>query len=419
MDFPTIKVEAAFAVGTTSAFILDDPVKGVLGTATLSNEIWVDITEYARNITSRRGANRGEGPVLRFEAGTFTIELDNSDRRFDPTNTSGPYVAAGRSQVEPMREIRVTAEYRGTSYPVCTGYADQWDVSYSGPSVSTCILTATDATKILSNFDRVALETGVGAGELSGVRVHRVLNSVNWPIGKRSIDSGNTALQATTMDRSAWEELLKVQDTEIGQVFIDARGYVVFRERQANMTSPESTEVQAGFGDGVGELPFLDTKIAYDDTTLINLARIGRVGGIQQTAEDLTSQQQYLTHTYDRTDLIHQTDEESADYAAFVLYQCKDPELRFTDLSLAGNEDDELFDHMLGREIGDLITVTRRPPGDGPVTTRQCFIVGIQHSVPGPNQWVTTFALQSATKWSFFTLDNGTLGTLDQNLIAF
>jgi hypothetical protein len=419
MSFPTLRVEAAFTVGTTQTFILDDPVKGVLDTATLGNEVWSDITEYARSLSVRRGASRAEGPVLRFEAGTMTLTLDNSDRRFDPTNTSGPYVAAGISQVTPMRQVRVVADYAGISYPVFTGYADAWDISYDGPSVSMCVLTATDATKVLANFDRVALGSAVGAGELSGARVHRILDSASWPVGQRDIDAGDSALQGTTMDRSAWEELVMVQDSEIGQVFIDARGYVVFRERSANMSDAHSTTVQAAFGDDVGELPFVDHSIVYDDEGLANLVRIARTGGTQQTAQDASSQQQYLTHTHERTDLLMQTDADAANYAAFVLYQSREPELRFADLTISAHDDPGLMTHILGREFGDLITLTRRPPGGGPVTTRRCFIVGVTHEVPSPGEWRTTWALQSATKWSFLTLDNSALGVLDSNALAY
>jgi len=163
----------------------------------------------------------------------------------------------------------------------------------------------------------------------------------------------------------------------------------------------------------------VDAGLSYDDTTLNNLVRVARVGGTQQIAEDITSQQQYLVHTFDRTDLIVESDAVAADYAAFILYQTKSPELRFTSLTVAGNDDqDALFPHMLGRAIGDRIRINRVPPGGG-IVSRDVFIAGVSHEVPGPNEWRTTWALQSASKWSFITLDNPTLGVLDANAIAY
>lgn len=421
MTYPIVVVEAAFTVGGAfgTALILDSGTKGILDTNTLSAEVWTDITAYALGFSTRRGASRAEGPVLRFEAGTMTITLDNSDRRFDPTNLSGPYVSGGRTQVEPMRKVRISAVYAGTLYPVFTGFADSWDISYQGSGMSTCVLTATDATKVLSNYDRVALGSPVGASERSGARVDRVLDSVSWPTLDRTVAAGDSTLQGTTLDRSAWEELVKVQDSEIGQVFVEADGKVTFHNRHWLTETPTSTTAQVALGDGAGEVPFVDAPISYDDTTLANLVRISNVGGTQQTAEDVTSEQTYLIHTHDRTDLILESDTEAADYAAFLLYQSKDPELRFTSVTMTWNDDEAvLMPHMLGRSFGDRISVTRRPPGGGTVT-REAFIVGVSHDVPGPNQWRTTWALQSATKWAFVTLDNSTLGVLDQNALAY
>lgn len=421
MAYPTILVEAGFTVGGPfgTTMLLDSVTKGVLDTNTLSTEADVDITAYVTGFSTRRGASRGEGPVIRFEAGTCSITLDNADRRFDPTNLAGPYVSGGVTQVTPMRPVRITAIHEGTAFPVFRGYADSWDISYAGPSMSTCVLTATDATKVLSNFDRVALGSPVGASETSDTRVHRVLDSVVWPMSDRNIAPGDSTLQATTMDQSAWEELLRVQDSELGQLFVEADGAVTFHNRHWLMENPTSNIVQAAFGDGAGERPFVDADLSYDDTTLANLVRISNTGGTQQIAEDVTSQQTYLVHTFDRSDLILEVDADAASYAGFVLYQSKDPELRFTNLSLSGNDDqDALFPHILGRKFGERISVTRRPPGGGTVT-REVFIVGVSHDVPGPNEWRTTWQLQSATTWSFMTLDNTTLGVIDSNALAF
>lgn len=423
MPYPTIRVEAAFTVGGAfgTALVLDSATTGKLDTGTLSAEVWTDITAYANSFSVRRGATRAEGPILRFEAGTCSISLDNADRRFDPTNLSGPYVSAGRTQVTPMRAVRIVATYNGTDYPIFKGYADAWDISYDEPAMSTCVLTATDATKVLSDVDRVALGSPVGAGELSGARVNRVLDSVSWPMGAdfRVIAAGDSTLQGTTLDRSAWEELVKAQDSEIGQVYLDAAGRVVFRNRHANMEDERSSTVQGAFGDGAGELPFEDAAISYDDDGLANVVRIANVGGTQQTAEDVASQREYLTHTHERTDLILQTDSEAADYAAFVLYQSKEPELRFTSLSILPHDDpDSLFPQALGRDFGDRVRLTRQPPGGGTVT-RDAFVVGVNHEVSGVGQWRTTWALQSATRWAFVTLDHSSLGVLDSNALAY
>lgn len=421
MAFPTVTVEAGLTIAATStAWTLNDAVKGKLDSGnTLAGEVWTDVSSYVQKVSIRRGASRAEDPVLRYEAGTCTIELDNSDRRFDPTNLAGPYVSAGITQIRPMVPVRVSAQWAGQFSNLFRGYVDSWSVAWSGPAYSTCTLTATDATKVLTNFDRIALGAAVGAGEDSGTRAHRILDSVAWPTYDRVVSVGDSTLQATTMDRSAWEELLNVQDSEIGELYVNEAGMVVFRNRRASMTESRSATSQATFGDGAGEMPFLDTSIAYDDSTIRNVVRIARVGGTQQTATDAGSVQTYLTHTHDRTDLMLATDADVADYAAFVLYQAKDPELRFENLSVQPHDDEPaLFPQVLGRQFGDRISITRRPPGGGSVT-RDAFIRGVQHDIQATGEWVTTWTLQSATKWAFLTLNNTTLGTLDNNALTF
>jgi hypothetical protein len=71
---------------------------------------------YVRNWSFRRGASRSDGMNLRYEAGTLSVELNNGDRRFDPTNLSGPYVSGGVSELTPMVRVRLTAIWAGIAY---------------------------------------------------------------------------------------------------------------------------------------------------------------------------------------------------------------------------------------------------------------------------------------------------------------
>lgn len=421
MGFPTVTVELGLVNSATStAWTLNDATKGRLDSGnTLAGEVWTDVSTYVRKLTIRRGASRAEGPVVRYEAGTCAVELDNSDRRFDPTNLAGPYVSAGIPQVRPMCPVRVTATWAGNNYDVFRGFADAWQIVWSGPAFSVCTMTSTDATKVLTNFNRVALGSPVGAGEDSGARVHRILDSAAWPTYDRVVSVGDSTLAGTTMDRSAWEELLLVQDSEIGEVYVDAAGRVVFRNRQASMESPRSAFVQAIFGDGAGEMPFMETAISYDDTALVNVVQVARAGGSQQIASDAASVQTYLTHAFNRTDLLLQLDADVASYAGFVLFQSKDPELRFETLSVNPHDDEPaLFPQVLGRQFGDRITIVRRPPGGGTIS-REAFIRGVAHDIAATGEWTTTWVLQSATRWNFLTLNNPSTGVLDSNAVAF
>lgn len=250
MSLPRLIVQAGFAGGASTAdyLHLDDVVRGILDTATLAGAPpWEDISESVRSFRSHRGANRAESPVPRYEAGGATIELNDPDRRFDPTNLSGPYVSAGVTQVTPMRAIRVMAEWDGVTYDVIRGHADQWLTRYEGETTAICELTITDATEIF-NQDRTAIGAA-GAGENTGARINRILDSVFWSSTDRLIAAGDTTVQATTLADNAWTEMVLTQDTEVGELYIDEAGRVFFRGRQAQFTELRSTAAAAVFGD--------------------------------------------------------------------------------------------------------------------------------------------------------------------------
>lgn len=422
MTFPTLVVEVAFPVGadTQTWLFLDDSARGLLDTGTLApDEVWVDVTQWVRSVQIRRGANRIEGPAVRYEAGTATIVLADADRRFDPTNLSGPYVSAGVTEVTPMRAARIRATYNGTYYDLIRGYADSWDESDDNrPHYAETTLQITDAVKVLSGNTRVA-GGSVGASEDSGARISRILDSVSWSATDRVIATGNTTLQATDLSGDAWTEMQLVQDTELGEVYIDGAGRAVFRNRTAIMTETRSATSQATFGDGAGELQYTKVDRQYDDTTLANRAHIARTGGSTQTAEDTASQTAYLVRNpFDRSDLLMETDAIALNYAEFIVSMCKDPELRFSSLTIAPQRDPtNLFPQVLGRQFGDRITVVRRPPGGGTIT-QDVFIRGVSHDI-APQSWRTTWTLQSATRWAFLVLDSATLGILDTDRLSY
>jgi hypothetical protein len=421
MPIPILEIGFSGGATTSTYLALNDADRGLLGTGTLAGgAVWTDVTAYATTaFTTKRGVSRLDGPLLRYEAGTGSAVLNNSDRRFDPTNLSGPYVAAGATQVTPMRAVRFRATWAGTTYDVLRGFADSWPITYQAPSYSETTLNYTDAFKVLASYDRTA-SAPVGAGEDSGARVTRVLNSVGWPATDRAVAVGNTTLQATTLSGTALAELQLVADTEIGDLYVDGAGRVVFRNRQALISDARSSTSQATFGDGGGaELPYTDVTPDYDDTQLANLVQAARVGGAVQTVQDTTSAAVYLTHTGpNRSDLLMQTDAAALSWAQYVLYQSTNPEYRFSQIVVNPlRSPATLYPQVLGREIGDRITLIRRPPGGGTIT-RDVFIRGIEHAVT-PATWLTTWTLQSATKYAFLTLNNSTLGELDSNAIAF
>jgi hypothetical protein len=295
-----------------------------------------------------------------------------------------------------------------------TGFID-WGDTYRGPTHAAVDLTLSDGFEILD--DPRPLHSSQGAGELSGARINRILDSVGWAAGDRDIATGHTTLQATTLDESALTELQLVADTEIGELYIDGAGQVVFRSRHAILTESRSTVSQATFGSdrAAGELPYVGIEIEYK-RPLANIVRITREGGIEQVAQVDAR----YRRTYERSDLIMQNDTDAANYAGWVLGMTKDAEYRFASVTIDPRAmPDVLYPQVLGRRIGDRVTVIRRPPGGGAPIERDAFIRGIGHFY-GPGRWLTEWTLESATKYaSGLVLDQPVIGKLNLNRLAF
>lgn len=390
-----------------------DPQRGLWDVGLWApDDVFTDVTPWLHTFTFRRGATRVEGPVLRYEAGTATIVLDNTDGRFNPLNLAGPYVSGDRSQVRPMVPVRIGVAFGGDVAWQFYGHADAWDITYPlGPDYSMATLTATDPQKILSRRSRRPVAP-VGGGELPGARVHRILDSIGWPVTDRLVDVGETPLQATTLEGDAWTELLLVQDTEIGSVYFDALGKLVFKGRYAHLEEPDSNTSQGIFGSDIagGELPHAGLTPAYDDTTIRNVARITRVGGVEQEARDEPSIAEFLEATHERSDLIMQTDAAALAYAQYLVATSKDPELVFSEIAVDPRAQPlTLFPQVLGRDFGHRITVRSRPPGMAMVE-RDSYIRGIAGTYGGTNRWGWSWPLQPADATTYLIWDVGQWG---------
>lgn len=416
MPFPAnLAIEVNFEGVSGTALVFDDADRGKFDTGTFGGSFaWVDVTEFVRSASITRGVSRFDGVYGRAEAGRATVVLDNSDARFDPTNTASPYYAGGVTQVQPMRRWRIRAD----GQPLWYGFADSWDLSYPvGGHDAVCTLTGTDGTKVLANYDGVE-QSSQGEGEPTGRRIERVLDNASWPSDQRDLDTGNLTVKATTLAPPAWTEIVLTSDTELGEVYFNGVGQIVFREQRAIMTETRSTVPQGEFSTG-GTLPYADLTVSTDDTNLANLVKIARDGGTEQTASDVTSQLRYLKRSFERSDLTMQTDAVALAYAQYVLYLLKDVELRFESLTINPNRDPAfLYPQVLARELGDRITVRWRPPG-GAEIVRDCFIRGIAHQMDVGGMWSTTWALQDARRFDYLIIDHAQRGILGANRVAF
>jgi Concanavalin A-like lectin/glucanases superfamily len=173
------------------------------------------------------------------------------------------------TQVLPGVLIQVQATWDSVTYNLFTGTADGWaDGGLNNPHYAEVTLTGSDGLSPLSlnNLDTIASS---GANEDSGARINRILDFAGWDPAMRNIDTGDSPVQATTLDDYALNLMQLASDTEVGSVYQDASGNITFRRRSALITDPRSVIPQAVFGDeniaaaGTSNTPYA-TLVAAD-----------------------------------------------------------------------------------------------------------------------------------------------------------
>ena len=361
--------------------------------------IWTDVSDYLRGstgniaVSTQRGFSRG---LQSWDIGRASIRLGNRDRRFSPSNLSGPYVSGGVTGVRPWRPLRLSATYAGTRYWLYTGYGTAVQETWL-PGMADAYVTVPceDEWSRLAAVDGLA-QSPVGSGELSGARIQRILNAAGHT-GARAVETGVAALQATDLSQNTATALNLTADSEDGAIFVDGDGTVVFEGRTALVDNTRSNTVQATFSDGSGsELPCSDVQVAYDGDLLRNIVSYTRVGGTAQTYANASSRSLYGDRRETRTDLINTTDADVLSLASWRVAQYAQPELRVTQITIRPRANPAaLFPQVLGRRVRDLIQVVVRPLGGGTIT-QNCHIAGIRHQISG-DDWVTTFDLWSAS----------------------
>ena len=384
--------------GVADPFTLDSATSGVLDSDVLEGITPVDITADVYAIRVERGRSRW---LDDFQAGTCSISLDNRTRTYDPTG-GGTY----STDIVPGKRFRVTTG--GT--PIFDGTSDDWDIAYSlgGDSVASVVIS--DGFSELGHT--ILTETST-TSQLSGARLTAILDraDVNFPTAYRDIDAGVTTLQADTIadgtDVASYAQL--IARTEGGRLFMAADGDLTFRDRYETQTTVGALK----FADDGSGVPYYGIQVAVGSELLFNRALVTRVGGTQQTADNLTSQDSYGVRTLEYGNLLFNSDTDSDNFAEYLVSRYGTPEVRISqidinlhalDVTQAGN--------VIGTELGDVIQVVYSPPGGGTAVDRYAVVDRISHEI-GPQMHNIVFGLSKTVQ--AFTLDSDPFGELDGN----
>lgn len=415
MTIPVVGAYIDFSNGAgfvTTAFTLDDAIKGVLGTGQLADSnTQVDISNIIIETVTRRGRNR---ILNRFDSGSATVIINDTNGDWNPENTAGPYYG----ELLPLRKIQIWADYGSTRYYLFSGFIIQYITKppLGTDDIQTVTLQCVDAFRLF-NTANVTSVSGATANQLSGARVEKILDQIGFPASLRNIDIGDSSLQVDPgTNRTSLAAIQQVEDSEFGAFFMTADGKARFLSRTAVTEYADSPTLI--FSDtGVG-ISYQGITTALDDTTVFNDITVQRSGGTAQQVTDATSIDTYFRHSGSRTGLLLQTDTEALDMAKMLLISRKDTSVRVDTLTLNLLDTDSPARQTAGlsAELLDAIRVTKTLSGSSTLTA-DVLIQGIQHNIARNRFETIYFTGESLIKG--FLLNSTTQGIIGTNALSY
>lgn len=410
MTMPAQRVEIGFDLTETGRgpfFKLDDPIQGQLDNTEyfLGGNLFFDVTNKVKSIAIRRGKNL---ELNQFDQGLANVVFDNNDRTFDPEFAASQFFG----QIVPKRQIRI---FSGDEIQF-SGVIDDWNLDYE---VNGDSLTSAACSDALSNFAVQTIPARTNAVQQSGQRINTILDlpEIDWPASDRLIDTGQMELGADLVadNSNALSYLRRVEQAELGKLFIGKDGKVVFKDR---ISAPTSGGVEFS-DDGTG-IPYQGLKVQFGSELLANEIVVKSV--ITETellATDEDSIQQFGIFNLTRTDLLINNDDDLSNYAVFIASKFSLPEYRFESLDLLLDELPALQqEEVLNLEIGDVVSIKFTPNGIAPAIEKFGEIIRIDHSID-INNHVTSLGL-ATLEFALLVLDDAEFGKLDAgNALAF
>ena len=385
MTRPVINVIINFSTGAGfgNPFIIDQGILGIDVLGDASGPI-VDVSNVVDSIVTNRGRQIS---TEQFNTGSSTIRILDQNGDFNPQNPASPYY----TYLSPMRKIAITATYEGVTYPIFAGYITNYNTTtpkFTGDLVYTTI-SAVDGFRLLQNAQFFGVIDGT-AGQTTGTRATKILDTIGWPNSMRDIDTGLTTVQADpATQRTALSALQTVATTEYGAIYMSADGNVVFQDRALTTSSIALTPTV--FNDNGTAIGYFDVKWVLDDTQVYNKATVTREGGTVQTASDTASIEKYFTHSYNQSGLLMQTDAGALDYAKAFIASRKETAIRVDELTLDLQQDNYTAGTIAGLDLDyfDPITITTAQP-NSTTLTKTVQVFNITHQIR-PDSWKVKF----------------------------
>jgi len=413
MTVPVINAIINFSTGPSFAqtAIIGQAIFGtnVLGDAAA---VVVDVSNQVNRIETNRGRTALSD---QFQTGSLTLRITDQNGDFNPQNVSGPYY----NLLTPMKKVQITATYGSVTYPIFSGFITNYVTTYPGESDDTVAITtiqAVDAFR-LAQLAQISTVTDATAGQLSGTRINKILDEIDWPASQRDIDAGLTTMQADPgTNRTALQALTTVATSEYGALYVDANNSFVFQDRLVTTGSIGGTPTV--FADNGTGIVYFDASWILNDVLIFNKATITRTGGTAQVASNQASIDKYFLHSYFQDNLLMETDAVALDYAKAYTASRAETTIRCDSIVLdlyTPNYDTGVV-AALDLDFFDPITIITTQPG-GSLLEKTLQIFGVRMNIT-PNSWKTTFTTLEPVIDGFI-IGNVDYGILDTSVLSY
>lgn len=408
---------------------------------------WTNAICDVTRIAIRRGATRQQGILTRTEAGTCSVSLLDTNRRFDPmvnadvVHPGTPFRIRvwGRRNAwvgeldggGPISSVTIVLDAGGPTSPTDSTFdggtpeqdgiwsevlftgrigADGLHVAYAKTGPPTVTIEAVDRVGPLVAWQGPGRDApGVGAGDDLLARVTRTLEEMGLPasVVAEDVDTAYAATLNPSALANPWDDVNAAVDAELGRVWIDRYDRIVSRARDSQLSGPVRgtlSDIHDEIAGGTVHCCYDDADVVYDSTLLVNRAIAGRTTPQQPAGDDPpvgpqvrvvaqvddeVSQAWHEVHAVDRRSLELETDEQLRPWAeALVLGQAK-PELRVDSVSVAPWRAPEAWPQVAATDIGDRWAFRLRPEVGSPVE-RTLGILGVEHDIT-PARWTTVW----------------------------
>ena len=411
----TFEVDSGFDYGS---FRLDDATKGVLGNTTYKlgpTTSYVDLSQYVKQITYRRGRNR---TVDQFGAGIMTVIVDDqlAGGILNPLDDGSPYYDTTDDYfgLEPGRRVRLSRDVSGTPEYLFIGTIVTYDYKYQLAGNDTVSIQCADDFYLLA---QAKLDAWNVVAETSGQRLESLLDlpevdlfdPIERNISAGTVNLGHASAYTVPAGTVALAYAQQIEQTaEGGRLFMSRNGVFTATNRIGNTLSAPAAVFS---NDGV-ETPYNDLTIDFDGSDVVNRAVVTALDGDTAIAIDVASiaDYGYRTFTVDNS-LLHETAEISA-FADWLLVPFPAPVFTSIQTSFPSCTTAQR-NTLTTLGIGDTIEIEAAIPGTGGNKVQESAIEGIDATIDFRRGHTVRYYTSQTTIVYNLLLDNATYGTLD------